>query len=174
MEILLLTMISLLCPSDLEAKHERISRTATIQVNAQIEVVFPLFGPIKEKEWADGWDPEVIYSKTNLVEQHMMFRTKGRNPSEPFYAWTITTYNPDQHIIEYTVSTANRLWFITVVCLGRDTQTSATITYTFTNLTDEGRELNTTALNKMYAEDLKDWEHAINYFLKTGKVFIEH
>jgi hypothetical protein len=174
MEFLLLIMISLSLPTNSEIKYERISRTATIQVNAQIEVVFPLFGPLKEKEWADGWDPEIIYSRTNLVEQHMMFRTKGRNPSESFYAWTITTYNPDQHIIEYTVSTVNRLWFIAVVCSERDTQTLATITYTFTNLTDEGREFNRNALNKMYAEDLKDWERAINHYLKTGKVLIEH
>jgi hypothetical protein len=173
MEILLLTMISLLFPSDAEVTYERISRTATIQLNAQIEVVFPLFGPIKEKEWTDGWDPEIIYSNTKLVEQHMMFRTKGRNLDEPFYTWIITTYNSNQHIIEYTVSTANRVWFITVLCSEGEKQTTATITYTFTNLTDKGREFNRNALDKMYAEGLKDWERAINYYLKTGKVFIE-
>jgi hypothetical protein len=174
MEFLLLIMTSLLQPVESDVKHERISRTATIRLNAQVDVTFQLFGPIKEKEWAYGWDPEIIYSATNLVEQHMIFRTKGRNEGESSYIWTITTYDTSQHIIEYTVSTANRVWFITVVCSERKKQTVAAITYTFTNLTNEGREFNTTALNRMYAEDLKDWERAINYYLKTGKVLIEH
>ncbi|MBI1766917.1 MAG: hypothetical protein HYR67_00920, partial [Bacteroidetes bacterium] len=44
------------------------------------------------------------------------------------------------------------------------------ITYTYIGLNNEGNALNATALEKMYAHDLKDWEKAINYFLETGKV----
>ena len=35
-------------------ESKRISRTSIITLNAPLEKVFPLFGPIKEKEWADG------------------------------------------------------------------------------------------------------------------------
>jgi hypothetical protein len=167
-------MISFLQPEDTNVKYERISCNATIQLNAPIEIVFPLFGPVEEKKWAYGWNPEIIYSKNKSAEQHMIFRTKGRNEGESFYTWIISNHDPNQYLIEYTVSTSNRVWFITVSCAEKDKQTVASITYTFTNLTDEGREFNRTALDKMYAEELKDWERAINYYLATGEVLVEH
>jgi hypothetical protein len=41
---------------------KRISRSSTITLNAPLEKVFPLFGPIKEMEWAEGWQPEIMYT----------------------------------------------------------------------------------------------------------------
>src|SRR5689334_8455041 len=77
----------------LDFQPERISKVATIQLDGSIDVVFPLFGPIREKDWADGWDPEILYSTTNVVEEHMMFRTSGRFEGEDFYTWVITQFN---------------------------------------------------------------------------------
>lgn len=148
---------------------ERISRCAVITLNGTIEQVFPLFGPVKEKEWAEGWDPEIIYSESGLVEEHMIFRTKAHHPSESHYTWAITQYDPDRHHIEYTVSTVNRIWFIRVVCKRDASKTTAEVCYTYTGLNETGNDLNRKALEKMYAHDLKDWEKAINYYLQYGK-----
>jgi hypothetical protein len=48
-------------------------------------------------------------------------------------------------------------------------KTTAEVCYTYTALTEEGDGLNRQALEKMFAHDLKDWEAAINYYLKHGK-----
>ena len=165
--------MSLSMLTDQELLAERISRSATISLNGPIDEIFLLFGPIREKDWADGWNPEIVYSTSNLVEQHMMFRTKGRTESEPFYNWIVTSYNRDAHQIEYTVSTINRVWFITVDCRGDKKQTLATITYTYTSLNEEGARLNKTSLEKMFANQMKDWEQAINHYLKTGNILKE-
>jgi hypothetical protein len=153
-------------------KSERISKTSTIELNSTIENIFPLFGPIKEKEWADGWDPKIIFSTTSLVDEHMIFTTKASNLSEEKFTWVVTKFFPEQHLIEYAVSTPNRIWFIHVMCKARSEKTLATIQYTFTGLTSEGNEYNRKALEKMYAHDLKDWQDAINYHLETGKKLI--
>ncbi|HEY0655210.1 MAG TPA: hypothetical protein VGD65_18880 [Chryseosolibacter sp.] len=150
-------------------KPERISRTASFIVNGEIEDVFPLFGPIREKEWAEGWNPEIIFSRSDLVEEHMIFRTSAPT-DEKFYTWVITHYDPSQHLVEYTVSTANRIWFIQVLCERQVNETKATVTYTYTGLNTKGNELNRAALGKMYATDLKDWQQAINHYLDTGKM----
>lgn len=150
-------------------KAERISKSSTIELNDSVEKVFPLFGPVLEKEWAEGWDPEIIYSITNLVEEYMIFRTKASNNSEEHFTWVITQYRPERHFIEYTVSTWQRLWFVRVECLEVQSKTKATISYTYTGFTTLGNQLNRTAIEKMFAHDLKDWEKAINYYLKTGK-----
>jgi hypothetical protein len=147
-------------------QYPRISRSATIVLKASIDKVFPLFGPVREKEWARGWQPEIIYSDTNLAEEGMIFSTKG---SEEKYVWVMSKYAPDSHTVEYTVHTSQRIWFILVVCESFNGLTKAKITYTYTALTDLAIELNRTSLAKMFALDLQDWEEEINYYLETGR-----
>ncbi len=77
---------------------EQILDEATIKLNGKIEDVFPLFGPIKEMEWADGWNPEVIYSHSDDVEEYMIFKSKARFENESPYVWAITKYFPEQYL----------------------------------------------------------------------------
>ena len=140
-------------------------------MNAPLSKVFPLFGPIREKEWAAGWNPQLIYSSSDLVEEHMVFRTQSPHRGEPDYTWIISRYNPAQSFIEYTVFTSERLWWITIQCregLTAET-TEAEITYMYTGLTENGNAINARALETMYHQDLKDWEVSINYYLRTGE-----
>jgi hypothetical protein len=154
---------------DMETKPVRIKRSAALTVQGKIENVFPLFGPIREKEWAEGWEPEILYRSGDvLVEEHMIFQTNGQ-AGEGKYLWTITQYQPKIHLIEYTVSTQERIWFIRVQCEPVQETTAVTVSYTYTGLTEAGNRQNEQALKRMFAHDLKDWEEAINYYLKTGK-----
>jgi len=150
-------------------KAERVQKSASFVVNTTIEKAFPLFGPIREKEWTAGWEPQIIYSVNPEVEEHMIFKTSGNHHGEGEYLWVLSQYNPKDYFVEYTVSTSQRLWFISVRCRPRGNSTSVTVTYTYTGLTEEGNQLNKLALDKMYAHNLKDWEEAINYYLATGK-----
>lgn len=148
---------------------KRIERSASFIVNANIEKAFPLFGPILEKEWCAGWEPEVIYSIHPEVELHMIFKTNASDPNEKEHLWVVTQYSQREHLIEYTVSTPLRIWFITVVCAAQNNATLVTVTYCYTGLTEEGADRNDAALNKMFAHNLNDWAEAINFYLATGK-----
>ena len=155
----------------IDFKPERISRSATITVHEMIEKTFPLFGPIREKEWAEGWNPAILY-RTNpntLVEEYMIFQTEGQ-AGEGKYTWVITQYQPDNYLIEYTVSTQERIWFIRVQCTAANENTKVNVIYTYTGLTEEGNRKNEQALKRMFADDLSDWEEAINHYLRTGKL----
>lgn len=147
---------------------ERISKSAEIILNDDINNVFPLFGPIREMDWEYGWNPEVVYSTGALVEKGMIFRSPARFEGEQPYLWVITQFRPSEYLIEYTVSASDRIWFIKVLCESIGTQTEATITYTFTALNEHGASLNKIALEKMYSRNLEDWQESINYYLKTG------
>lgn len=149
------------------APGERISREASFTVNTSVEVAFPLFGPIREKLWAEGWDPKVIYG-TSDVELHMIFQTPGSFEGEEKYTWVITQYDPGQFLVEYTVSTENRVWFIRVQCASAVSKTKVTVRYTYTSLTERGNDLNRIALEKMFSSDLNDWADAINHYLEHG------
>jgi len=154
-------------------KSKRISKTRTIILNGSLDEVFPLLGPIKEMEWTDGWDPEIIYSTTKIVEEKMVFKTKAIFPDETDFTWIISKYQPENTFVEYLVFTQERLWTISINCVEESVKkTKAEITYTYTGLTENGNRLNETALEKMYTQDLKDWEEAINYYLETEKIRI--
>lgn len=150
-------------------KAERVSRTASFIIRSSIENVFPLFGPVREMEWAQGWTPQLIYSETKEVEEHMIFETNGKFEGEEKYTWIITKYFPQDYLIEYNVSTPERIWFITVKCEALGKETKTTVTYTYTGLTERGNERNKEALANMYSDNLKDWEEAINHYITTGK-----
>ncbi len=157
---------------------QRISKTATVLVNGKIENVFPLFGAFEERKWADGWNPTLIYPSTEIMMEGTTFKTSGHghghnNKSEAEFLWRVSKFEPEKYLTQYLVSTENRYWTITVICSPSGNSTRAGITYTYIGLNNEGNALNATALEKMYARDLKDWEKAINYFLETGQVLKE-
>jgi hypothetical protein len=152
-------------------RAKRISRTASITLNGSLEQVFPLFGPIEEKKWAYGWNPRIIFPTTNRLEPKMIFKTRHKDKGKTDGIWVVSRLIPQQALIEYIVFTNNRVWWITVQCReGQSKQTArAEITYTYTGLTEEGNARSAKHLAHIYAHELKDWEEAINYYLKTGK-----
>lgn len=147
---------------------QRISHSREIVLNAEISIVYPLFGAIREMEWAHGWNPEILFSATGGMELHMVFRSRSPLDDE-YFIWTVTQYSPKDHFVEYLVTAQGRCWFVTVDCKSQQEKTKATVTYTYTGFTPIGHQRNEAAMRKMFAQDLSDWEDAINYYLATGK-----
>jgi hypothetical protein len=159
--------VSATAQTAIEFKPERIQRSATIIVRAPLEKAFPLFGPLLEMEWAEGWEPCVIYPESKNVEEHMIFKTKSHYGED--YLWAVTQYDAKRSMIEYTVTASERIWFIRVACKAYVDQTKVDVSYTYTGLSEKGNQQNKESLAKMFAHDLTDWEKAINYYLETGK-----
>ncbi len=148
-----------------------VSRTATIQLNGPVSVVFPLFGAVREKDWAEGFDPQLVYSTTGLLDEHMVFTTRTEYPEEESdKTWVVSSLDTERAFLEYTVFTSARLYWITIRCREDDggRRTLAEVTYTFTALTEAGESLIRKAARDMYAQDLKDWEADINRYLSAG------
>ncbi len=151
-------------------KAERDSRTEAIALDGSVEEVFPLFGAIEEKKWADGWNPVVLYPHTGTIEERMVFTTQAHSHHESLYAWMVSKFQPENHIVEYIVSTENRCWVINIRCDNLPgNKTKAAVTYTFTGLNALGNEINKHALEQMFRNNLEDWAEAINHYLKTGE-----
>ena len=95
---------------DRHFRAERVSRTAIITLNGVIEKVSPLFSAIEEKKWAAGWNPIILHPASEKLEAGMVFMTEGNNQAESQYAWIVSAYQREKFFLEYTVSTANRIW----------------------------------------------------------------
>ena len=148
-----------------------VARASTITLDGALARVFPLFGPIKEKVWAEGWNPVILVGDPGRVEEHMVFRTQSGHSEDAGQAtWIVSKYDPEISLIEYTVFTQERIWWICIECRAReaDESTDAFIKYTYLGLNEQASRYNDEALERMFRHDLKDWEMAINHYLRTG------
>lgn len=149
-------------------KAERTSKSASFTVNANIKIAFPLFGAFEERKWAEGWNPRLIYPDQEIIEVGTTFKTEG-NDLEPEYLWRVIIFNPAEHLIQYLVSTTNRYWTIEVKCTeSTKTNTKVTVTYTYLGLNKTGNALSKSDLSRMFKNELKDWENAINTYLQKA------
>ena len=150
-------------------KAEKVSKTATITINNKIASVFPLFGAFKERKWPKDWNPTLIYPSTEVIEEGTTFKTPGHGHDEKEFIWRVSKFEAENFLIQYLVSSENRYWTITIKCVPiGDNKTSATITYTFIGLNELGNQLNRHFLQRLYNDNLENWQDAINYYLSYG------
>jgi len=157
----------------MEFKGIRVSKTFNQINHATPGVIFPLLCPVREKEWIDGWDYEMIYSRSGFIEEGCIFSTPhhGIEPT----IWYVTKYDQDTYTIEFVrISPGEEVVKIRIVLLDNNNgNTTSEITYEYTGLTEEK---NTWILNQLDAdfhESMIWWEKAINYYLKTGQKLLK-
>jgi|GEM_PF-600223 len=154
--------------SSFVARH--IKKQASITLNGTIDVVWPLFDPLNEGKWAPAWRPEILYPTDGTVQEGMVVRTHGMQGDQGKLVWTVTRYDPGKHHITYTVTNPERTFMVDVQCSEHGASyTDATITYRFVGLTDLGNQVSERSAERLFRSDLKDWQEAINHYLKTGK-----
>jgi len=154
-------------PTRFQAKS--VTRTGWFRLSSTAERVFPLFGPVREKEWAEGWEPEVIYPLDAIAAEGMVFQVSP--PGEPATVWILTRLDPARHeIVYYMVTPGVRVGKIQVRCGDNgDGSSTVNVSYTFTALSEAGNRYVEDFGEEKYAARMRHWEHAINYYLRTGQ-----
>ena len=153
---------------------QHFTRTRDIHLAARAERVFPLFDPIGEKQWADGWAPEVIYPASGEVEEGMVFTTGSHDEAQVI--WTILAFNAARWRISYLrVTPGSHVARIDIHCEDNlNEATRASISYTFTALTEQGNDYVARFTEEHYREWMSSWETAINYYLQHGHQLQHH
>jgi hypothetical protein len=157
----------------LTAVHAR--RTGSIHLDAPIAEVFPLFGPVREAEWAEGWHIEPLYALTPLLEEEgAVFQT--RQHGDAITVWIILRFDRDRHEVEYArVTPGLHAVTIEIACAPSAGGTEAMVTYTLTGLSEAGNAF----IEREFSEEgyphmLGQWEQAITHRLKTGHLLAHH
>ncbi len=152
---------------------KRATRTQNLRLNAPIDRVFPLFEPINEMKWAYGWKLELIYPKTEMIEEGLVFKTKGLASAEKI--WIISKLDKEQFQIEYlNIEPEFLLGKILINCeKNSDNTTTAVVTYIYTALSERGNDYINTFTAEFFKNWLDSWEKAINFFLDTGTILKE-
>lgn len=69
--------------------HRSIERV--LHANAPPEVVFPLLCPVRESEWVDGWDADILHSRSGVAELGCVFVAREAT-------FVVTRYEPSARI----------------------------------------------------------------------------
>jgi hypothetical protein len=139
-----------------------------IHLNAPVAQVTPLFGPLREADWAPTWKPRFIHLPGGEQREGAVFTATNADGRERL--WLLTTYDVDHGRIEYVVVvpglTANQIK-IRVVSDGEN-HSQATITYRHSAIGPEGNK-EVAKLDEHWAEQQRaHWERAINGLLDKG------
>ena len=146
----------------------RVTRTYVQKIQAHPDEVFPLLCPVRETEWVEGWDPIVVYSQSGLAEPDCIFLT---GETEPESAWIITNRDSNKFEMEIIKVTPWTTMAKVNISLRQNEEsgTDATVTYTYTALSEAGEDFVNHYTEEYYIEFMRYWEGAINDYLLFEK-----
>src|SRR5215510_13876684 len=147
-------------------KPNRATHTYRQTLHAPPAKIFPLLCPVRETEWAEGWEPEFVVSSSGVAERDCVFITPD-NAGKAI--WYITRNEPEKWFVEMLKIlpgvTACRL---TIQLSENGDDCFADVTYSHTSIGPAGDEFVAKFTSDYYQKFMQSWEQALNYFLKTG------
>ena len=146
-------------PEHVELEHQVI-------LNAPINRVFRLFTPLEEKKWERDWDPKFLYPENGQMREDAVFTTVADGQTTIWMVKLYTTYK--HHIAYHRITPGIVAGSVDIKCRPYGEQTSATIIYSFTTLSEDGVAFLQKWNQDFYRDYIEGWRKKINYFLKTG------
>ena len=146
---------------------ERATISQAITLAADPSRVFPLFTPLGEKAWAEGWEPRILFPADGAPQAGAVFTTNHSPQGESI--WTMIACDPASLYLTYLrVTPEVQVALIEVQCEDvHDGTTRAAVTYTLTGLSAAGNE-KLAQLTAHHQHDIASWEQAINFYLAHG------
>jgi hypothetical protein len=150
-------------------KPNRISHSYTQKIAAAPDKVFPLLCPVREKDWVEGWDPELVISESGFAEKDCIFTLDRENSKDH---WIVTKHDSENYEIEMVIINPE----VTVGKLeiklkeGISGTTEALISYTYTSLSEKGDEFVNGFTAEKYIDFMKTWEDEMNYYLENKEI----
>jgi hypothetical protein len=149
-------------------KPARVIRTYTQKINGTAAQVFPLLCPVREADWIDGWDPEIVYSNSGAAEQDCIFITSIGDKKT---TWIMNRYEPENNYVEIIRYTENLLVVKLAIKLHESAgKTEAEITFYYNAINKAGEKELEKITEEYYKAFMKEWEDNMNHYLLTGKM----
>jgi len=129
--------------------------------------VFPLLCPVREYEWIEPWQCEILHSNSGIAEKNCVFRTHFPGESSDD-VWVINHYEPNLRI-EFTRVNSLRTICLSITLIDNgDGTTRAVNEQLLVGLTEQGNQ----SLDNMatsFSYEMRMGEAMLNHYLKTGK-----
>lgn len=132
-----------------------------LHLNASADAAFPLFGPVRESEWAPEWSPVWIYPSAPLQSADGAVFTTSYKAGVA--TWVMTAYDTDKRTVEYVnFIPGRRVTQISITVRPETAATSiASVSYRVTALSQEGGVF-VAYFAKNFPGEGPHWEKAVN------------
>jgi hypothetical protein len=132
-----------------------VTQVGSFHLEAPRSRVLPLFTARGERDWAPGWDPEML---SGGEERGSAFRTRNQHGQETI--WIVTEYDPLEGTVSYArAALGSNIGLVDVICTepaGGGTDVS--VRYTLTALSEAGRSFVHNFLDtERYSRMIDDW-----------------
>ena len=140
-------------------------------INGSIDEVFPLYCPVKEKLWVNGWDPKVVFSNSGVIEENCAFVTKGHGDGHDAY-WYVTEFNEKDKHIEMVMTIPETLIMFLIIDANpiSSDQTKTTVTRKLTSIGNAGNNILKHFTEAEFNKTMQTWVESMNHYLLTGQL----
>jgi len=147
---------------------KRTAHSYAFPVDVSPERVFPLLCPVREYDWIDGWQCQLVHSASGVVEEGCIFVTD--NPPEGKTIWTAVVHDPAEHRVEFLrVTPESHVSRMALSVTGAGSGSILEIGYTFTAIDVRGEAL--VALledGRALAARSERLVRSLDHYLRTG------
>ncbi len=140
----------------------------TQHLRAPAHEVFPLICPVREAEWLEGFEYDMVHSDSGVAELGCLFTTS--RDGEPDTVWCITTHDRSAGRVEFHRVTPTLVATHIVVQLSDEPEgCTADITYTHTSLGPAGHAyVRERCGESAFLTMVQLWERSLNRYLKAA------
>jgi hypothetical protein len=149
-------------------KGERKVLRYTMQLESDPETIFPLLCPVREYEWIESWECEMMFSVTGFAELDGIFRTL--DPASGLEdTWVISRYESPA-LVEFVRWNSHRVIHYSISLKALEPgRTESEWRQVVTGLGEEGNKSVRDLDGKGFETMCRMEERMLNHFLKTGE-----
>jgi hypothetical protein len=144
----------------------RVERTYVQKLRGRPEDIFPLLCPVREMEWAAGWNPLQVYTRSGFAEDDCVFTTGEGKPES---IWVITRFDAADYELEIVKVTPGMTVGRIHIRLSRNDAggTDAEVKYMYTAISPDGEKFVRGYSEEFFSEFMKFSESSLNEFLEN-------
>lgn len=136
-------------------------------VNTTPDKIFPQLCPVRELDWLDQWECEIVWTNSGYAEDDCIFRTwfpdtGGRE------TWVVSRYEPDE-TIEFVRINTSRVMRYRITLHPEGGKTRLRWHQLHTSLDEVGRRLVENLDERAYTLQIKWLEKSLNHYFETGE-----
>ena len=145
------------------------TQSFTIRLHAPVADALPLFGPVREAEWAPHWEPKFLHQPRGTQAEGAVFTVSAEHNSGSL--WVLTEYDLEAGRIAYVTIIPDRVLTEIKIRVTPDGSRAsrATVTYRKSALSADGNAVVNELTAAWAAHQPPHWEEAINKVLDRGK-----
>ena len=150
-------------------RRNRRVRSYTMNINGTSDQVFPLLCPVREFDWIQPWQCEMVYTDSGIAELDCVFKTSFPDDG-PEDTWVVSRYEPPKCIEFVRINALRSIRYCIELVQQENGNTLAEWKQIITGLNSDGDNFVGGLRDEAYHGKMRALQNMINYYLETGNM----